>query len=105
MCYLALEVLKGFSAIAINMYVPALALKLASLERHLKPLLNMSMSLPVNSASEVFACNASVAALYVLREVSYMNQLAVPDEVDLIRINLGLNPQYTKGPSVLPLPV
>jgi hypothetical protein len=104
MGYLARELRNGVSAKAINMYVPPLALLAAPPFLNLNPLERISNTLSVPSEELRFACKYVDELFDGFNEVSSMIQLPVESD-RLYMMNLGLNPQNTNGPSVLPLPV
>lgn len=73
---------------------------------NLKPLERISKNISVPSAFERFGASHAVGTLYGLLAVSNTNQLSdEPLSVRLIITYRGLNPVYTNGPSVDPLPV
>jgi predicted nucleic-acid-binding protein len=107
MSYLASEYLNGFSAKAIKTYVPPLVLLAVARVLTLNPLERKSDFVSValmSSALAKFGYKVESSGLSISLEESKMFQLEVAS-VLLYKINLGLNPMNTKGPSVEPLPV
>ena len=73
--------------------------------RGLNPLERISKSaFPVVSALDKSGESSEPTTLYGSLDVSSITQSTDTDEF-LISKNLGLNPRYTKGPSLDPLPV
>ena len=86
------------------MYVPPLAFISEFVCLALKPFDKISIYDVEPSELELFGTRATLPALYPSLAVSRTNH-ASATSVRLTITHLGLNPVYTNGPSVEPLPV